>query len=330
MLEHLFLLSTVTFGAASSKTQQDQPLTAPIVHWKSYISFRMEDTDEKATHIVIMPRETHINKFYGDGDATLTDRFYEEVKAAWASRRMTSAERLRVLMNSIGEMVRAEVKCQDKELQTDPDRVLDLIVGTFGERRSGSQLLSVFVSLKQRQAESVREYSHRINSAFDAVKAKTPNVDPSLLRDHFIEGLAAPLLKRDLKEEVFKDPKLTFLRIRDIAIRRADYEDEASCMVDKISVPVKNVATPEGTSTLEMMMAQMLAHLNKVDQRLALLETKSGADSRGGNATANTSGKRQRKEWKSPQWTADGQPICFQCSQPGHMARHCPGNDRPL
>jgi hypothetical protein len=286
--------------------------------------------DEKPTHIVVLPRESHINKFYGDGDPVLTDRFYEEVKAAWASRNMSPEERLRVLMSSIGETVRAEVKCHDKDLQTDPDKVLDLIMETFGERRSGSQLLSVFVGLKQRLAESVMEYSHRMNRAFDAVKAKTPNIDPRLLRDHFIEGLAAPMLRRDLKEEVYKDPQLTFLQVRNSAIRRSEYEDETSCLVDKISVPEQKQSPPTGTSTMETMMAQLLAHLNKVDQRLAMLENRSRTDNHGKNWTGNRQVRQPRTANQSLQWTADGQPICLYCSQPGHIARYCPGNDRPL
>ena len=289
----------------------------------------MSNTDEKPTHIVVLPRESHISKFYGDGDSALTDRFYEEVKAAWASRTMSPEERLRVLMNSIGETVRAEVKCQDKELQTNPDRVLELIMETFGERRSGSQLLSVFVSLKQRQGESVMEYSHRMNRAFEAVKAKTPNIEPRLLRDHFIEGLAAPLLRRDLKEEVYKDPLLTFLQVRNSAIRRSEYEDETNCLVEKISVPVQKQAPPE-TSAMETMMAQLLAHLNKVDERLAMLENRSRTEQRGSTGTGDRPISQQGAAKKSPQWTHDGQPICFHCSQPGHIARHCPGNDRPL
>jgi hypothetical protein len=51
-----------------------------------------QNFDEKPIHIVVLPRESHINKFYGDGDSTLTNRFSEEVKAAWASRYMSPEE----------------------------------------------------------------------------------------------------------------------------------------------------------------------------------------------------------------------------------------------
>ncbi len=233
-------------------------------------------------------------------------------------------------MGSIGETVRAEVKCHDKTIQTDPDKVLDLIMETSGERRSGSQLLSGFVGLKQRMAESVMEYSHRMNRAFDAVKGKTPDIDARLLRNHFIEGLATPILRRDLKEEVYKDPQLTFLQVRNSAIRRSEYEDESNCSVDKVSVPEQKQSPPTGTGTMETMMAQLLAHLDKVDQRLERLESRSTADNQGKNWTKHRQVRQPRPANPSLQWTADGRPICLSCSQPGHMARYCQGNDRPL
>jgi hypothetical protein len=290
----------------------------------------MSTLDEKQTHIVVLPRESHINKFYGDGDPALTNRFSEEVKAAWASRHMSPEERLRLLMGSIGETVRAEVKCHDKTIQSDPDKVLDLIMETFGERRSGSQLLSGFVGLKQRMAESVMEYSHRMNRAFDSVKGKTPDIDVRLLRDHFIEGLATPILRRELKEEVHKDPQLTFLQVRNSAIRRSEDEDQSNCSVDKVSVPEQKQSPPTGTGTVETMMAQLLAHLDKVDQRLERLESRSTAENQEKNGTKQRQVGRPRPAGPSLRWTADGRPICLSCSQPGHMARYCQGNGRPL
>ena len=72
--------------------------------------------------VILVGRERRIPKFYGD-NPTAAVEFGKEIRRALAPLPLNSqAQRLKVLLGSVGPAVRAELRCQPLEVQDDPER----------------------------------------------------------------------------------------------------------------------------------------------------------------------------------------------------------------
>ena len=181
---------------------------------------------EPAAPIVVMaPREVPIGKLYGDGGARDTRRFLEEVKASWQAQGCRSEqERRGILWAHLGEEVRQEMNCVLDGDTSDPQRLVQAIKKSYGEWRSVSSLLGVFQGTQQKHGETILAFSHRLKSIFDSVQSRQRETEVvvasgQLLRDHFAENLHDSFLRRQLRDRIAMDPEVTFLGLREQAIR---------------------------------------------------------------------------------------------------------------
>ncbi|GFN95388.1 hypothetical protein PoB_002189400 [Plakobranchus ocellatus] len=102
----------------------------------------MATSVKKSPIVVMAPRELHLRKFYGDGGASDTRRFLEEIQAAWESQRCeTDREKRCLLWSHLGVEVRQELNCLLDGDTSDPHKMLALLSSSYGERRSISALM---------------------------------------------------------------------------------------------------------------------------------------------------------------------------------------------
>ena len=273
---------------------------------------------EPAAPIVVMaPREVPIGTLYGDGGARDTRRFLEEVKAAWQAQGCRSdQERRGILWAHLGEEVRQEMNCVLDGDTSDPQRLVQAIKKSYGERRSVSALLGVFQGTQQKQGETTLAFSHRLRGIFDSVQSRQRETEVvvasgQLLRDHFAENLYDPFLRRQLRERIATDPEVTFLGLREQAIRWD--QDKEACWTGATN---QVAAQPAADTSAQQ---QTLAAIQSLTEQVAKL------------AGLVVSGQSQAPS-AAP---ARRQPItCYSCGDKGHIARHCPkkkaGNDRQL
>lgn len=271
----------------------------------------MAASKKSAPIVVMAPRELHIAKFYGDGGAKDTDRFLEDVMAAWSSQRCgTNRERRAILWAHLGEEVRRELNCLLDGETEDPDRLLDSIRANYGEKRSVSKLLGVFQATRQRRSEGVKAFSHRLREAFDDLKTRQREtgatvVGPRILRDHFVESLTDHILRRQLRQVVAAEPGLSFLELREMAVR---WEDDPVDDYQEERAAARQVQAAESNDTLKAIAA--------LTEQVAKLTTMMA--------------EAPRLKPRSP--APRGPLICYRCQKEGHMARQCPGagNATPL
>ena len=180
--------------------------------------------------VYIIQREVQVKRFHGGEPHHTAEAFEEEIRRAWKTNRVTTTEaKHEMLLANIGPSVRTELRCH--VLNDDPEATLEKIIEIYGERRTPAQLLQEFYRLQQFPGEPVREYSHRLLTAFETIQARCrrlsiPEQDTSTLRDQFANSLQDQVLGKILREKVNDEPAITFRSLRETAIRWT--EDSAS------------------------------------------------------------------------------------------------------
>jgi uncharacterized protein YdcH (DUF465 family) len=300
--------------------QEQQPqdvLAQEIQRLKDELQ-KLKEKDEK---IIVIQKDTvkPIRKFSGSFDCVRD--FISEVQAVFDSRKLSDSEKVDIIHSNLSKSVKDELKCCPPDSQKNAATILDTLLKTYGEKRGVSELLGQFYNVQQRDSETVRAYSHRLNNAFDCLTERqrsleTAPVQMTLLRDHFISHLKSTLLRKKLKERVFEKPSLTFYDVRDMALRWVDDEEGESASVTTNAATLQQDLLTQ-LKDLNQSLQRIEAKVSSLGERVQALETS------GGPAQQQAQGFRSQKPF-----TKDGRPICLKCKEPGHYARSCsrPGN----
>ena len=136
------------------------------------------------------------------------------------------------------DLLMAEKKGKLAFYFSDPLKVLDTLVGIFGDCRSPSVLLQEFLSTKQCTGEPARRYSYRVKTAFDALVNRqrflSVDVTPAtLLTDHFVENLCSGMMCSFIREKMCQST-MKFSDVRQIAVR---WESAEELVVNQIQAP---------------------------------------------------------------------------------------------
>jgi hypothetical protein len=177
--------------------------------------------------IVVQPLVFPVRGFNGSGPASEIEEFLYEVRASWRTRRLLGGEEKNwFLCAHLGETVMAELQCRDCSRSSDPEATLALLKQIYGEKRNCAQLMRILLQTTQVPREAIRAYSNRVHAPYQALTSWQRELGLSVaedcyLRDSFIENLQDSWVRRQVEEIVYREPAVTFLTIRDAAIRWA-------------------------------------------------------------------------------------------------------------
>lgn len=193
---------------------------------------------------------------------------------------------------------------------------------------SVTKLQRQFFDRRQREGESVREFSHALMAIMEEIKQCPVNAawsSDSALRDQFAENVFELGLRRELKRLIRQDSSMSFFALRKEALLWAEDGDIAgekgrrvanSCGVEVDPVTETNavaaVRTPSSDPSLSEildMLRKQQAQLDDVTWKLAQMQT------------SNRPGVSRRQQ--QPRFDSSGRPICFKCQGVGHIARNC-------
>ena len=283
--------------------------------------------------IVILQKERNISKFANDGAVNLSD-FENQIKAAWAARQnITEEDKLDLIWSNLAQPIRDELMCHPPQTIATAERVLVVLNSEYGDKRSISQLTCEFHGVTQRPNEDVRAFSHRLNKAFrdlvrKQVEQRVPRADDRMLRDQLISKLNNNLLRKTLRERTHQDEGITFLRIREEAIRWSEESD---------TVSTQAVSTDRVTGVLEALtkkveeLSKELQDMKRQQKRKRPDEVAQGqASDRGQVYSQSGDGYRGPRDGKVKKGRQQQPRRCFKCSQLGHVARNCQGNGNPM
>lgn len=272
---------------------------------------------------IYLPRERRCPKFSGSMamGSLCVEEWLEEAQSCIRSRHMSDLEKALFLYDHLEGEARNEIKYRPTTVKESPTEIIKVLNEVYGCSKSYVFWQQRFFDRKQQQNESLFEFSHALMELMERVKqSKSDAIVNSdiVLRDQFCENVHDHTLRRELKRLVRADGGLTLLDVRKEAIR---WVDEGQSGRDRTRTSGRASET-QYTSQCEATLAQTseLAELKdmvlKQQAQLDTLIKHLGQSSNRPQAVQSHRGSRFRR-------APDGQPICFRCDKPGHIARYC-------
>ncbi|KAK3752672.1 hypothetical protein QZH41_006484 [Actinostola sp. cb2023] len=267
---------------------------------------------------VVVPRERKIKTFSGrpkDGSSEQTiEEFIEEVKTIIGARDMSKAEQLDFITSHLEGAAKEELKVYPEEDRRDPKKVFEILGDAFGEKRSKPQLLKAFYDRRQKDGESLREFSHALSELWTRVVKKDTKCSAdsdTMLRDQFADNVRDALLRKELKRSIRVRPGISFLDIREEGISWSEEEEKSPHATQRFRNTTSTSEVKAESCILQGKDPQdsTLRDLAKMlqQQQEAIKEL-----------TAAVARLKSSPERKRPQ----GQ-LCYKCRKPGHFARNC-------
>lgn len=291
------------------------------------------DPQSRSERFVYIQRERKCPHFSGSkskADILIYD-WIENFESCVRDRNMSAREKALFLYDHLEGEAKAEIRFRPLAERENPDTILKILKEVYGSSSSFVSLQRQFFDRKQKDGESLKEFSHSLWALIEEIKRAYPNrlIDPDILvRDQFVEHVRDVSLRRELKSIVRQNPAVDFIALRHEAIRWMEEGERSSgqnraglyhCGVDiNVEGVCHAVGAGKGTevSVLQEQLNQQQLQINKILQSLSKIESVLS------QSTA-------RPHNPNFQFTPEGQPICLRCRKPGHVLRQCRQGPRP-
>lgn len=273
-----------------------------------------------AERLIFVPRDRKCPVFRGRTGIGLSE-WIEEVQACMRARHLSRPDQAFFLFDHLEGEARDEIKYRSSAEREDPDSILAILRELYGCLDSYVALQEAFFSRRQREGETLQEFSLALMGLMEKVKQRAPVVmsnSEALLRDQFVEQVSDSSLRRELKQLVRRQPGSTLLDVRAEAIQWEREGLPGGARGRSHSVPLTfgvqygvhggpPAALPSSSvsemSEMKEMLKRQQEQLNQLTESIARLQN-------------------PQQPTRPPRTTPI---VCLRCNQPGHIARHCDG-----
>ena len=125
--------------------------------------------------------------------------------------------RIDFLMQNLISPAKDEIRLRPLLERDTADKILYLIHSIYDGDDSVTQLQELFFQRNQKDDETLQDYSLNLMKIFDQIIKRDNTVlgdKDKVLKDHFIEGIKEPHLKREVKRFSFEHKTMKFLEFR--------------------------------------------------------------------------------------------------------------------
>lgn len=274
------------------------------------------------TRVVYIQQSDKIPKFSGKLDRVESPTLEEwiELMENHIQLKPTEKERVNCVYNHLEGAARIEVKYLPEQERETVNGIFSILREVYGCSHSAISLQRRFYNRKQRNGESLLDYSHALMSLMDQIVQADEQVEPKSqrdLRDQFCEGVRDQSLSVRLRDKVRSNPCWT---IRDARKEAVDWtaqcegqsfkqkDDYSTILVHETQAPTPCESVDSKSSYAELK-ALIEAQQRQLDLLMKTLQPPKQEP-------------RAQFQFKAKK-NIDGKPRCFRCEQKGHIARYC-------
>ncbi|KAL1278784.1 hypothetical protein QQF64_025457 [Cirrhinus molitorella] len=183
-----------------------------------------EGNVQRREQAIYVPRERKCSKFSGkvsSGSPSLED-WIEEVESCIRGRHMSELDKAMFVYDHLEGEARTEIKFRPGDVKGNVTEIFTVLRELYSSSVSYVILQQQFFDRKQKEGESLQEFSHALMGLMDKVRKANSNVVSDyqvVLRDQFCENVQDHTLRRELKRLVRQDSSLNLLDLRKEAMR---------------------------------------------------------------------------------------------------------------
>ncbi|PIK37692.1 hypothetical protein BSL78_25478 [Apostichopus japonicus] len=216
---------------------------------------------------------------------------------------------------------RQELKHRGVAISKDPQKITEVLVETFGEKKDLGKVMRDICNRVQKEDESITDFAYALMTLADKLTDLSGGPDKDqTLKEQFRDGLKDGSLRREIKRLLKDKPTTSFIDLRDWALDMAEDENgihrpqktrkvgqyavEATHDVSEALLVLSSVVKSQ-TDVLEAIQKQQ----TDFQTRLEIVEK--------GRSYHRTPRNRQNRDIS--------QVECYRCHEGGHFANQCNG-----